>query len=106
MTVHSDEGPRADTTLEKLAKLRPVFREGGTVTAGNSSQINDGAACLVLASDEGLKQLGDPEPLARVVSVGRRRRRSRLHGRRARAGDAKGARPRRARERTTSTSSS
>ena len=70
VTVHSDEGPRPDTTLEKLAKLRPVFREGGTVTAGNSSQINDGAACLVLASDEGLKQLGDPEPLARVVSVG------------------------------------
>jgi 3-oxoadipyl-CoA thiolase len=70
VTVHSDEGPRADTTLEKLAKLRPVFREGGTVTAGNSSQINDGAACLVIASDEGLKQLGDPEPLARVVSVG------------------------------------
>src|SRR6185503_7863117 len=70
VTVHSDEGPRADTTLEKLAKLRPAFREGGTVTAGNSSQINDGAACLVLASDEGLKQLGDPQPLARVVSVG------------------------------------
>jgi 3-oxoadipyl-CoA thiolase len=70
VTVHSDEGPRPDTTLEKLAKLRAVFREGGTVTAGNSSQINDGAACLVLASDEGLKQLGDPEPLARVVSVG------------------------------------
>ena len=70
VTVHADEGPRADTTLEKLAKLRPVFREGGSVTAGNSSQINDGAACLVLASDDGLKQLGEPEPLARVVSVG------------------------------------
>ena len=70
VTVHADEGPRADTTLEKLAKLRPAFREGGTVTAGNSSQINDGAVCLVLASDQGLKQLGDPEPLARVVSVG------------------------------------
>jgi acetyl-CoA acetyltransferase family protein len=70
VTVHADEGPRTDTTLEKLAKLPPVFRQGGTVTAGNSSQINDGAACLVLASDEGLKQLGDPEPLARVVSVG------------------------------------
>ena len=68
--MHADEGPRSDTTLEKLAKLRPAFREGGTVTAGNSSQINDGAACLVLASDEGLKQLGDPQPLARVVSVG------------------------------------
>jgi 3-oxoadipyl-CoA thiolase len=70
VTVHADEGPRADTTLEKLAKLRPVFREGGTVTAGNSSQINDGAACLVLASDDGLEQLGNPKPLARVVSVG------------------------------------
>ena len=70
VTIHSDEGPRPDTSLEKLAKLRPVFREGGTVTAGNSSQLNDGAACLVLASDEGLKRLGDPEPLARVVSVG------------------------------------
>jgi 3-oxoadipyl-CoA thiolase len=70
VTVHSDEGPRPDTTLEKLGKLRPVFREGGTVTAGNSSQINDGAACLLLASDEGLKRLGDPDPLARVVSVG------------------------------------
>ena len=70
VTVHADEGPRADTTIEKLAKLRPAFREGGTVTAGNSSQINDGAACLVLASDEGLKQLGDPEPIGRVVSVG------------------------------------
>jgi acetyl-CoA acetyltransferase family protein len=70
ITVHADEGPRADTTLEKLAQLRPVFREGGTVTAGNASQINDGAACLVLASDAGLKRLGDPRPLARIVSVG------------------------------------
>ncbi|HYH59561.1 MAG TPA: acetyl-CoA C-acyltransferase [Thermoleophilaceae bacterium] len=70
VTVHSDEGPRADTSLERLAGLRPAFREGGTVTAGNSSSLNDGAACLVLASDAGLKQLGDPEPLARVVSVG------------------------------------
>ena len=70
VTVHSDEGPRPDTTLEKLGKLKPAFREGGSVTAGNSSQLNDGAACLVLASDEGLKKLGDPEPLARVVSVG------------------------------------
>ena len=70
LTVHSDEGLRPDSTIERLAKLRPVFREGGSVTAGNSSQLNDGAACLVLASDEGLKKLGDPEPLARVVSVG------------------------------------
>ena len=46
---HADERPRPDTTLEKLAGLRPAFREGGTVTAGNSSGINDGAACVVLA---------------------------------------------------------
>ena len=58
VTVHSDEGPRADTTLERLAKLRPVFREGGSVTAGNSSQINDGAACLVLASERRARELG------------------------------------------------
>jgi acetyl-CoA acetyltransferase family protein len=69
VTVHSDEGPRPDTTLEKLAKLRPVFREGGTVTAGNSSQINDGAACLMVTTEEGARQLGR-EPLARVVSTG------------------------------------
>ena len=69
VTVHSDEGPRADTTLERLAKLRPVFREGGSVTAGNSSQINDGAACLVLASERRARELGR-EPLARIVSSG------------------------------------
>jgi 3-oxoadipyl-CoA thiolase len=69
VTVHADEGPRPDTSLEKLAKLRPVFREGGSVTAGNSSQINDGAACLVLASEEQAREL-DREPLARIVSSG------------------------------------
>ncbi len=69
LTVHSDEGPRADTTLEKLARLRPAFTEGGTVTAGNSSQINDGAACLVLASAERARELGR-EPLARIVATG------------------------------------
>src|SRR4029079_11199916 len=73
VTVHSDEGHRAETSLEKLAKLRPAYREGGTVTAGNSSQINDGAACLVLASDGGLKQLRDPDPLARRVAAAPRR---------------------------------
>ena len=67
--VHADEGPRPDTSLERLAALRPVFREGGTVTAGNASQINDGAACLTLASEEKAKQLG-AEPLARVVATG------------------------------------
>jgi 3-oxoadipyl-CoA thiolase len=69
VTVHADEQPRPDTSLEKLARLRPVFREGGTVTAGNSSGINDGAACLVLATKERAAELGR-EPLARVVSVG------------------------------------
>jgi 3-oxoadipyl-CoA thiolase len=69
VTVHADEQPRPDTTLEKLARLRPVFREGGTVTAGNSSGINDGAACLVLATKQRARELGR-EPLARVVSVG------------------------------------
>jgi 3-oxoadipyl-CoA thiolase len=69
VTVHADEGPRADTSLEKLARLRPAFREGGSVTAGNSSQLNDGAACLVLASGERAHALGR-EPLARVVATG------------------------------------
>jgi 3-oxoadipyl-CoA thiolase len=69
VTVHSDEGPRADTDLERLAKLRPVFRSGGTVTAGNSSQINDGAACVTVCSTARAEALGI-EPLARVVSTG------------------------------------
>ncbi|HVH51720.1 MAG TPA: acetyl-CoA C-acyltransferase, partial [Gaiellaceae bacterium] len=53
-----DEHPRPDTTLEKLAALKPAFREGGTVTAGNSSGINDGAAALVIASEEKARELG------------------------------------------------
>jgi 3-oxoadipyl-CoA thiolase len=67
--VHSDEGVRPDTTLEKLARLKPVFREGGTVTAGNSSQLNDGASCVVVCSEARASELGR-EPLARVVSTG------------------------------------
>jgi 3-oxoadipyl-CoA thiolase len=67
VTIHADEGPRPDTTLERLAKLRPIFRDGGTVTAGNSSQINDGAACVVVASEDRARELGR-EPLARIVS--------------------------------------
>jgi 3-oxoadipyl-CoA thiolase len=69
VTVHADEGPRPDSSLERLASLRPVFREGGSVTAGNSSQINDGAACLVLATEERARELGR-EPLARIVATG------------------------------------
>jgi 3-oxoadipyl-CoA thiolase len=67
--VEIDEGPRADASLEKLAKLRPVFREGGTVTAGNASTLNDGAACLLIASEKGAEEIG-AEPLARVVATG------------------------------------
>ena len=67
--VDVDEGPRADTSLEKLGKLRPAFREGGTVTAGNASTLNDGAACLVLASGERAEAMG-AKPLARIVSIG------------------------------------
>jgi 3-oxoadipyl-CoA thiolase len=66
--VDRDEGPRPDTSLEKLAKLQPIFREGGTVTAGNSSSLNDGAAALLLASADKAAQLG-LKPLARVVSA-------------------------------------
>src|SRR5215216_4685683 len=67
VTIHADEGPRRDTTLERLAALKPIFRDGGTVTAGNASQINDGAACVVVASEERARELGR-EPLARIVS--------------------------------------
>lgn len=69
VTLSDDEGPRDNTSLEKLAKLKPAFREGGTVTAGNSSTLNDGAACLVLANEEAASELGR-EPIARVVSIG------------------------------------
>jgi 3-oxoadipyl-CoA thiolase len=62
-----DEHPRPDTSAEKLAALRPVFREGGTVTAGNSSGVNDGAAALVIASEERAKELG-AEPLGTFVA--------------------------------------
>ena len=67
--VEADEGPRSDASLEKLAKLRPVFREGGTVTAGNASTLNDGAACMLVASEKGAEEIG-AEPLARVVATG------------------------------------
>jgi 3-oxoadipyl-CoA thiolase len=63
-----DEGPRADTSLEKLAKLRPAFREGGSVTAGNSSSINDGAAGVLLMNAKKAKRLGII-PKARIVAT-------------------------------------
>jgi 3-oxoadipyl-CoA thiolase len=64
--VDRDEHPRPDTSAEKLAALRPAFRDGGTVTAGNSSGINDGAAALVIASEEKARELG-AEPLGAFV---------------------------------------
>lgn len=64
--VSVDEHPRRDISLEKLAKLKPTFRENGTVTAGNSSGINDGACALVLMSDQRAQQLGI-KPLARIA---------------------------------------
>ncbi|RQP20172.1 MAG: acetyl-CoA C-acyltransferase [Parapedobacter sp.] len=67
--VDTDEGPRADTNLEALAKLKPVFAAGGTVTAGNSSQTSDGAAFVLVVSERKLKELG-VQPIARLVSYG------------------------------------
>ena len=61
-----DEGPRQDTTLEKLATLRPVFRSGGTVSAGNSSSLNDGASALLIMTSERAKELG-LTPMARIL---------------------------------------
>ncbi len=68
IVVELDEHPRADTTVEKLGKLRAAFREGGSVTAGNSSGVNDGACALVLASEQGAKDHG-LAPKARVLGM-------------------------------------
>ncbi len=67
--VAKDDGPRAGTTVEGLAQLKPVFREGGTVTAGNACPLNDGAAAVVVMSDTRARQLGIT-PLARIVASG------------------------------------
>src|SRR5580700_3561109 len=67
--VTKDDGPRAGTTLERLATLQPVFREGGTITAGNACPLNDGAAAVVVMSDTRAKELGI-KPLARIVASG------------------------------------
>ncbi|NML66398.1 acetyl-CoA C-acyltransferase [Hymenobacter sp. RP-2-7] len=65
--VDTDEGPRADTSLEALARLRPVFAQGGSVTAGNSSQTSDGAAFVIVMSEKMVKEL-NLEPIARMVN--------------------------------------
>jgi acetyl-CoA acyltransferase len=67
--VEADEGPRRDTTLEKLAKLRPAFKEGGSVTAGNSSSLNDGAAAVMVVSRDYAEAHG-LEPMAKIRSIG------------------------------------
>lgn len=67
--VDTDEGPRADTSIEALARLKPVFAAGGSVTAGNSSQTSDGAAFVLVVSERKLKELG-VDPIARMVSYG------------------------------------
>jgi len=67
--VDTDEGPRADTSLEALARLKPVFAAGGTVTAGNSSQTSDGAAFVLVMSERMIKEL-NLDPIARLVSYG------------------------------------
>jgi acetyl-CoA acyltransferase len=67
--VDTDEGPRADTSIEKLAKLKPVFAANGSITAGNSSQTSDGAAFVLVVSESMLKQL-NVQPIARLVSYG------------------------------------
>jgi acetyl-CoA C-acetyltransferase len=65
--VSKDDGPRAGTTLEKLASLKPVFKEGGSVTAGNACPLNDGAAALLVMSDEKAAELG-LKPRARIIA--------------------------------------
>ncbi len=67
--VSKDDGPRAGTTLEKLSTLQPVFREGGTVTAGNACPLNDGAAAVIVMSDTRARELGI-KPLARIIASG------------------------------------
>ena len=66
-TLDRDEGPRAGTTVEKLGELKPVFREGGSVTAGNSCPLNDGAAAVLLMSEDKAKELG-LKPRARILA--------------------------------------
>ncbi len=67
-TVTADEGPRADTSLERLARLRPAFREGGVVTAGSASPLSDGAAAIVVASEDAVRRHG-LTPRARILAA-------------------------------------
>ena len=93
--LERDEHPRPETTAEKLARSSPPSAQGGTVTAGNASGLNDGAAALVIASEERARALGI-EPLGRLRRLGGRGRRSRRDGDRAGPGRAQAARAHRA----------
>ena len=90
--VDTDEHPRPETTREKLAALPTPFRDGGRITAGNASGVNDGACGLIVASADAAKRHG-LEPKARVAGVRHGRRRPAHHGHRPGSGDAKAARP-------------
>ena len=89
--VSKDDGPRAGTTVEKLAELKPVFRPDGKVTAGNACPLNDGAAAVVVMSDTKAGELGIT-PLARIVGSGRHRPQPGDHGHGPRRGLPPGAR--------------
>jgi acetyl-CoA acetyltransferase family protein len=67
--LKEDEGPRADSNIEKLSSLRAVFRKGGSVTAGNSSTLNDGSSAMLLTTENRAKELG-LKPMARIISTG------------------------------------
>src|SRR5262249_19464687 len=67
IVIKTDEGPREDTSLEALAKLKPAFKKDGTVTAGNAPSTNDGAAAVVVTSEREAKRLGKA-PMARIVA--------------------------------------
>ena len=102
--VSQDDGPRPGTTTEVLAGLKPVFKEGGSVTAGNACPLNDGAAAVLVMSAEKAEKLG-VEPRARIIALDGRGDPAGVHGRRADSGDQGAARARRARRSRTSTSS-
>ena len=96
-----DEGPRADTSLEALAKLKPVFHADGTVTAGNSSQTSDGAAAAIVMSEKKAQGAG-PEADGALRELRGGRRAAGDHGHRAGGGDSESADAGRAEDRTTS----
>ena len=91
VVVAKDEHPRAGTTLETLAKLPTPFREGGTVTAGNASGVNDGAAALIIASEAAARKYG-LTPIARILGGAAAGVRAAHHGHRPGPGDAQALR--------------